>query len=70
MITEAALDEWIDASWPSHGNSPRPPWSRETFREMFEADQQRLAAARAANLQTREIETLQRENRALPALYS
>jgi hypothetical protein len=57
-VYEAELTAWIENGWPSHGNSPRPRWSREVFRQIFEEELERDARAAAKSLEGQEIREL------------
>ena len=64
-VDERALDAWIDQEWPLSDNSPRPPWTRDVWRQMYIDRHHALAAERAKRMETTEVAVLRRENAAL-----
>jgi hypothetical protein len=64
-VDERTLDAWIEEEWPSTDNRPRPPWTRDVWRQMYIERQEYLAAERVKRIETTEIAALRRENAAL-----
>lgn len=57
----AALDDWIERSWPD----TKPPWTRSAFRELYNEEQRAAAAERRERLDAQRIRRLEKDNEAL-----
>jgi hypothetical protein len=75
-ISDRALDDWIERGWPANSNSPRPSWSRDVFRELFQEEITRGAREAAKSLQAkladealRRVAALERQERVDPKVF-